>query len=277
MLQLVALRARRRRNARGRNSGFCRPELRKNEPMDCMDLEPGEVHDTADGRHIWERAFHRFLKQSPVAEKAYFRLKQACGTDNLLRYLYFYTCPLDEPGKRARTAARRTAKDLKRTLTALGKADKEIRSLIHWLTGDATLRMEIGLDLQRHFDNAWLTYLDRLKKLHNEYVMRSSLKGALRDELNVVLLSLRMQHKTNEAHWVDLAYVLNAAYEAQGTTVDVDQAMIRQIFRRYRKAHSEKVELYRKSIQRGAFFWGADEGQPHSYDRADVAERRKKK
>ena len=137
--------------------------------------------------------------------------------------------------------------------------------------------MEVGPDLQRQFDGVLRTYVDRLKKLHNEYATRSSLKGKLRDELYVVLLSLRMQYKTKSPHWVDLADVLNVAYEAQGITGHLDNESVREISRRYEKVHPKQIELYRRHVQRGAFFSGADEGPPQLADKTVVPYNRKKK
>ena len=201
----------------------------------------------------WEREFHKHVCYSPRCERAYLQLAKVCGTENLLRHLYFYTQPGGGRSKHEASKARDVARDLKRTLSALQKADTEVRNLVHWLKGN-TLRREIGIPLQDQFVSVMRAYTERLEDLRREFARRSSLKGKLRDEVLVALLWLRVKFITGDPHWQDLAYVLNTAYEAQGRTIDLDKGSVREIIRRFSKARPADMKLYTKEVARGAFF-----------------------
>jgi hypothetical protein len=65
----------------------------------------------------------------------------------------------------------------------------------------------------------------------------SSAKGKLRNEEVLVSLCLEVRAVTGMPHWIDIAFLLEAAWETRGERQMWDQDSLRKVFNRYRESY----------------------------------------
>ncbi len=203
-------------------------------------------------RKPWAKSFFEHLNESQPAKCAYERLEPACGRATLLSYLYVYTSPT--AGK-TRAYFKAEAGRKKQALARLSKlVTRTSREADKLVSADDGLHAEIGDSLQAGLRETLSMYQGRLAALQRVYKKRASLKGQNRDEQYLIILWLRIKHRTGSPHYGDLAYILEAAYAGHGREVYLDADAVRKIIKRYKTFHAEQYRRFEEGI---AFGWYA--------------------
>jgi hypothetical protein len=196
----------------------------------------------------WRNRFLANTKLNPYADESLSLLRhEGIDVDALIRTLYDYTHPRSVSHLRA---VRKWAGDMSKMLAT---AQKVAGQTLGMLSADLPNIHLAQTAFESLYENQALQALEDaatlLEPLLKHYKTISSQRGKARNEEILVYLCLRIEVHTGRPHWEDLAYLLEAAFEAHGQSEEWDEDAVRKIVTRFEKAQSHIYNSMREFLE----------------------------
>jgi hypothetical protein len=188
----------------------------------------------------WAQRFFKYLRNAPQARQALERLEsEGCNRRTLLWWLHSYiTSP--QHVERRRQAARRAPKEITSCLKHLQKTSERLSTLSLPHLGDLS-KAEVTTHAAAYEIHALVESLAKGQKplslIRDEYARLGSARGAGRDEYHFITFCLSIQGLTGKKHYGEIAYLLEAAAEANRRKLPADPDLVRKIVTRFRQQY----------------------------------------
>jgi hypothetical protein len=172
----------------------------------------------------------------------------------VLQFLYRYT---DPRSMRWQRMLRRRAGDLAKLLSKTEMLMKQATTRVSAAVPEFEISCGTWKEGLEAPTVAMLTSaIQQTSILREHYRQVSSQKGEARDEYSLVYLCLFIESKTGRNHWVDIANLLEAAFQAHRCNEAWDADRVRKVIRRFEKDHRTIYKEMRAFIVEN----------PHDYD-----------